>query len=314
MGLNMTLPAEAKNRLSGLWGAYDFTIVKDKHFPTAEDLASNFLERYVSLWTKAKQLIEAGAPVEKLDALYRKVSMALNDPDVFIIDQELLAHEPEVARLINEWARRKLERIMQDSAVETIRTHIMCKGINYGRDFCMYFGTNGTSWKKKSEIAQLLRQYRPWSVDHAIAEWGGGRQLYDHMTAIVRASKSPTEIELFTKWWELTDSTDRPMLFPQVGGDTRGPFWMEVYDGRLRTLRNVRIRFDFGLVNVVTRKKLLIECDSRRYHSNDPDYQADRDRQNIAVDYGWSIKRFTYEDVMKRLDKCFESIGEDLYY
>jgi very-short-patch-repair endonuclease len=310
----MTLRAEARNRLSGLWGAYDFNIVRDKFFLTSPDLAENFLEKYLPLWSKAKRLIESGTPIEKLEEIYLKVNTSLNNPDAFRIDQELLAHESEVKRLIYEWAGKKLERIVQESSVETLLTNMMCKGIHYGQDFRIYFGTNGTSWKKKSDIAQLLRQYKAWSVAHAVAELGGKQQLYDHMISIVKASQSPTELELFSKWWELTDSTDRPMLFPQVGGDTRGTFRMDLYNERFNNMRNVRIRFDFGLVNVVTRKKVLIECDSRRYHSSDPHYQADRDRQNIAVDYGWTIKRYTYEDVMKRLDRCFESIGEDLHY
>jgi len=59
---------------------------------------------------------------------------------------------------------------------------------------------------------------------------------------------------------------------------------------------------------------VLLECDSRRYHSDDKRYQSDRDRQNIAVEAGWSVRRFTYEDIMERLDRCFENLEADLYY
>ena len=102
---------------------------------------------------------------------------------------------------------------------------------------------------------------------------------------------------------------DRPALFPQVQGHTSGKFWQLNSQNETRPLH-----FDFGLVNVVSRQKLIIEIDSRRYHSHDQEYPADRDRQNIAEEAGWSVRRFTYQDVTQRIDHCFTNIGSHLYY
>jgi hypothetical protein len=164
--------------------------------------------------------------------------------------------------------------------------------------------------KSKSEIARTLRQYRPWSIDHAIAGIGGKQQLFEHMTKIVARSNSPSEERLFSKWWYLSEETDRPMLFPQVSGTAQGYFWLK--DATAET--SFALHFDFGLVNVETRNKMLIECDSRRYHSNDSAYQNDRDRQNVAAMSGWSVLRWTYEDVNSKLDEKLKSIVGELFY
>ena len=215
----------------------------------------------------------------------------------------------EVRRLLYSWASTKIERIIQESSTETVRTHIMFKQLHYSDYETVNFGSIGTNWKNKPEIAKELRQYRPWSIDHAIATFESKKTLYQHIVAIVTKTKSPTEKKFFTEWWNLRDLTDRPMLFPQVMGHTSGKFFQQISEDK-----SAPLHFDFGLINVVTRHKVLIECDSRRYHSQDRDYQADRDRQNIAERGGWSVRRFTYEDVMRKIDQCFENLQPDLFY
>jgi hypothetical protein len=184
----------------------------------------------------------------------------------------------------------------------------MFKSLKYGRRHSINFGSVGTNWHKKAEIAKQLSRYRPWSIQHAVEVQGGRANLYSHMTSIVNASKSPTEKNFFEAWWNLSPQDDRPMLFPQVSGHTSGKFWLN------SPTRVVPIHFDFGLVNVVRRTKILIECDSRRHHSSDDRYQDDRDRQNIAEKEGWSVRRFTYEDVKGRIDQCFTNLQDDIFY
>ncbi len=307
----MPLPQTSKNRLAGLWGAYDHNIVKDKHFFTASDLAENFLEKYLTLWKKAKELIENGHGIEGVEELYQSFGYE----ELFRIDQELLVNQLEVRRVIYEWANRKVERITQEASIDTLRASIMFKGLYYSKEESLFFGTNGTGWKKKAEIAKLLQNYTPWSIDHSVAHVGDKQKLYSRMMQIVDASKSPTEKRLFEEWWNLTNVTDRPMLFPQVGGHTNGLFYLAVPDRTHPSgYKHIRLHFDFGLVNVITRKKIIIECDSRSYHSTDKAYQADRDRQNVAEKLGWSVRRFTYEDVMSKLNVCFANLKEDLFY
>lgn len=277
----MQLSQESYRRLSGLWGGYDFRIIRDWHFPTASDLVEKFLDYYTKLRAKSKK------------------------PS----DQELSKKIKEVKKILYNWAHAKIAKIIQESSLETVQAHIMFKRLHYGDYDTINFGSIGVNWKKKSEIAKELRRYRPWSMDHAIAVFKGRGKLYQHMMAIVSNTRSPTEKKFCTAWWNLTDITDRPMLFPQVMGYTSGKFWLEISDDKM-----IPVHFDFGFVNVVTRNKILVECDSRRYHSRDRDYQADRERQNIAEKLGWSVRRFTYEDVMSKLDRCFENLKDDLFY
>jgi hypothetical protein len=278
----MSLSKEAWASLAGMWGSYDFRLIRDKHFLTASDMVEKFLEYYVPLWS---------------------ASTFRNDP-------ELAANLQEVRTILVDWTDKKLQTILEEAADETVQAHIMFKRLNYGDRQTIDFGSKGANWKKKAEIAKELHQYRPWSIEHAIAAKGSKKALADEMMAIVNSTGSPTERKLWAAWRKFSNSTDRPMLFPQVQGHSGSgtKFW-------LRTPRGtVPIHFDFGIVNVVTRKKILIECDSRRYHSKDWNYQNDRVRQNIAERAGWSVRRFTYEDVMHKLDYCFENLRPDLFY
>jgi hypothetical protein len=230
------LSEKAHKRLAGLWGAYDFTIIRDKHFATASDMVERFLEKYERIWNGSS-----------------------NTDDV-----ELNKNRGEVRRIVTEWAERKVANCILAGSVETIRSHIMFKQLHYGRGHCINFGSTGLNWNSKTDIAQELSRYRPWSIAHAIAHIGDKEQLYSFIKTIVQQSGSPSEIHFFEKWWDLTDNPHRPMLFPQVHGNTSGKFWLKKSENEV-----VPVHFDFGLVNVERRNKVLIECDSRRYHSND---------------------------------------------
>jgi hypothetical protein len=159
-------------------------------------------------------------------------------------------------------------------SIEVIRAQIMFKQLHYGRGKIMDFGCTGSGWKRKDEIANELGLYRPWSIVHVAAKLGAPREAYRHMQRIVEDSNSPTELAFFKAWWAFSDDLNRPMLFAQVNGHTSGKFCLPTSKEE-----SVPVHFDFGLVNVVKKSKILIECDSRRYHSDDERYQGDRDRQ-----------------------------------
>jgi hypothetical protein len=42
------------------------------------------------------------------------------------------------------------------------------------------------------------------------------------------------------------------------------------------------------------------ECDSKRWHTRVRDFQTDRSRDNRALDFGWRIYRFTWDDFVRR--------------
>ena len=277
----VSLSRRAHSRLAGLWGSYDFNLIRDKHFVNEADFAERFLEKYTAYWSQSH-----------------------ND-----VDLELARKPKAVRRLIADWARSKLQKILAQESSETLQTHIMFKQLHYGSSSVIGFGSDGTNWRKKKEIAEELLLYRPWSIDHAIDRIGNREALRRHFRQIVRCSNSPSEIMFFDAWWALSRDGNRPALFPQVHGHTSGKLWRPISQDDV-----IPLHFDFGLVNVVACQKLIIEIDSRRYHSHDEKYQADRDRQNIAEVAGWSVRRFTYQDVAERTDYCFTNIAPLLYY
>jgi hypothetical protein len=274
------LSDKARRSLAGMWGSYDARLIRDKHYLTASDMVEHFLELYEPRWESAPD--------------YEQYGHLAKNPD-------------EVRMLIEKWANDKLQRILLDESASTVQAHVMCKNIRYGNNLRISFGSVGNNWKTKAVIAEELSHYRPWSMLHAASYLGGVEQLYQHMNSIVLKTKSPTENTFFEAWWRLTDNIDRPMLFPQVTG-AGATFWGPTPSG-LRPLH-----FDFGFINVVTRTKIIVECDSRRYHSKDEDYELDRIRQNIAEEQGWSVRRFTYEHVTRDIDYCFSNLMPHLFY
>ena len=274
----MAISEAARRRLAGQWGSYDFRLIRDRHHVIASEMTENFLDTFLPQWSRS------GLP----------------------LDRELATNVIDVRVHLDEWAPDKLRRIKQGQEDVTLLESVMFKHLHYGNRQQISFGCIGNNWKPKAEIAEELKLYRPWSVRHASAIAGGRDRLYREMRRIVERTTSPTEMELFDAWWGFSDSLDRPMLFPQVNGHTSGRFWLRA-DQRV-----VPLHFDFGLVNCETKAKIIVECDSRRYHSQDQAYQRDRTRQNVAEKLGWSVRRFTFEDVMLRLDQNLTNLEPDI--
>lgn len=87
------------------------------------------------------------------------------------IDKEFANHPKAVRELLTEWAEKKLAGVTENEALPTLRSNIMFKQLLYGGE-TINFGSIGTNWKKKVDIADELAQYKPWSVAHASASLG----------------------------------------------------------------------------------------------------------------------------------------------
>jgi hypothetical protein len=136
----MALSDQANNSLAGLWGSYDFYLIRDRHFTTASDVVEHFLDRYQPRWKRSNR----------------------------DIGKEFLAHPKAVRELLTEWAEKKLAVVADSEALQTLQSNIMFKQLLYD-DGTINFGSVGTNWKKKVEIAAELAHYKPWSVAHATA-------------------------------------------------------------------------------------------------------------------------------------------------
>lgn len=271
----MALSKGAVKRLGGQWGSYEFTLVRDEHELTASRLVKAFLDHYVTIWKRATKFTKFSNPY----------------------DLDFLANMDEVEGILHQWAESKIAKIMGESSVEAIRSNIMFKMIHFGDHQTLNFGSKGTNWKKKKDIAKELRQYRPWSMAHAVHAFGGKESLYKEMALII---SNPIKKRFFDSWWNLAETTDRPMLFPKVMGHTSGKFFQHVSEGLA-----VPVFFDFGFVNVESKMKVLIDIIQRSVSS---DY-----RESIADENGWQLKRFTNKQ-MEDPQKCIGMLKSDILY
>lgn len=135
----MTLSISARQRIAGLWGAYEHRIIKEKHYPTAADLAEKFMERQLDIWRAAERLLGEDPSGGSLSAIYRGTENS-DHITTARLDQELLRHETEIRELVYEWASRKITRVNDTESVKTLRTHLMFKKLYYGHGESMYFG------------------------------------------------------------------------------------------------------------------------------------------------------------------------------
>lgn len=67
----------------------------------------------------------------------------------------------------------------------------------------------------------------------------------------------------------------------------------------LRVRSQVRIA-GVGFVDLLIGDRLIVECDSKEFHTGAPDYQKDRTRDRKSLAAGYITIRLTYEDVMYR--------------
>jgi hypothetical protein len=272
----MALSEAAKTSLAGIWGGYDFYLIRDDHFQTASEMVERFLELNLLRWRR----VARSGHIEFLNNL------------------------SEVRAILMGWAERKLNTTTVDDSIRTIQANIMFKQLLYGQE-TINFGSVGTNWNKKTDIAEELKTYKPWSVAHAAAVLGGMSKLHEHVMSI---NVTSSEATFFEGWWELTDEVDRPMLFPQVWGHTSGKLWLESGDKAFPAF------FSFGLVNVVSRTKLFIQCEPESSKVTPEWNEKMNAKQNLAAQGGWLVFRFSSHDVMNNLPNCFDRLEGYLTY
>lgn len=276
----MALSTKAIKSLSGLWGSYDFYLIRDRHFKTASDMVERFLDVYQCRWTNSSRPL----------------------------DIEFKTNAKQVLTLLTEWAEKKLSVVISNDSIQTLQSNIMFKELHYSRE-AISFGASGLNWRTKIEIASELKKYKPWSVAHAAEMTGGKTALQQHMRSIVKREGAPVETIFFEGWWNLMKDIDRPMLFPQVWGHTSGKLWLNIpQEAKPRPAI-----FSFGLVNVVSKSKVLIQCDTQARHSV---LEARKIvlKQNLAANNGWLVFQFGHAQINNNLTECFDTIKDYLYY
>lgn len=275
----MALSEEAKRSLAGLWGGYDFYLIRDRHFATASDMVERFLEKYETRWKGSDQPIYVG-----------------------------FAKNPnEVRQLLEEWAEKRIALATNNDSVATIYANIMFKRL-YFDDSSLNFGSVGNGWKKKTEIAEELDRYKPWSVAHAVASIGGSKELRHEMRHIITTHGSSAELVFFEGWWKLTKNEDRPMLFPQVWGNTSGKIWRVIGERAFPEF------FSFGLVNVRSRTKIAIQVEPEQSALGAATRKKLAAKRNLASKEDWLTFQFTHNDVTNHLPQVLDSLKEYMDY
>jgi hypothetical protein len=99
------------------------------------------------------------------------------------------------------------------------------------------------------------------------------------------------------------------MLFPQLWGHTTGKLWItDTKD------RSFPATFSFGLVNVVSRSKVMIQC-LPKTSSIDATVQALlTQKRELASGHGWLVFEFTNSRVKNELNECFDALEDFLTF
>lgn len=75
---------------------------------------------------------------------------------------------------------------------------------------------------------------------------------------------------------------------------------------------NVSLYDGEGLIGIVDvsfeEEKLVLEIDGRAYHSDDLAFQRDRSRQNRLVRAGYTVLRFTWDDIVHRPSEAIDTV------
>jgi len=67
---------------------------------------------------------------------------------------------------------------------------------------------------------------------------------------------------------------------------------------------------DFAIFS--KQRNIDVECDGDKHHSAKPDVKRDKRRNNILESKGWSVLRYTTDDISKNLDKCIRQVKETI--
>jgi hypothetical protein len=123
----MALSEEALRSLAGLWGGYDFYLIRDRHFKTAPDMVERFLHHFEHRWNGSLRPI----------------------------DVELGKHPKQIRKLITEWAEKKLELVTENDSVQTLQSNIMFKQLLYGQGPSISGRLGQTGGKKSTSLTNL---------------------------------------------------------------------------------------------------------------------------------------------------------------
>ena len=86
------------------------------------------------------------------------------------IDREFANHPEAVRELLTGWAEKKLAGVTASEALPTLQSNIMFKQLLYDGE-TINFGSIGTTWKKKVDIADELTHYKPWWSSTQVRAW-----------------------------------------------------------------------------------------------------------------------------------------------
>lgn len=53
---------------------------------------------------------------------------------------------------------------------------------------------------------------------------------------------------------------------------------------------------------------MVIEADGRRWHTRERDFVKDRRRDNLAVENGYVVLRFTFDDLSRSVDQARSTV------
>ncbi|MBN2541536.1 DUF559 domain-containing protein [bacterium] len=99
------------------------------------------------------------------------------------------------------------------------------------------------------------------------------------------------------------------------GSHIEEKLWAALRKAKIQTEREMVVNVDgnFFMLDfacLCKGGKIDIECDGREFHSDYPDVEYDKDRNNLLTKDGWQVLRFTSAKINDKLDECVSVIRE----
>lgn len=153
-------------------------------------------------------------------------------------------------------------------------------------------------WNIRDCLGQVLRAHDPETALIVLesAVHLGLIRIYEAHTLIKAAPKRSQHLS-------------RHLADTESGSETRVSYFLRARGVKVRN--QVQIP-GVGRVDIVAGERLIIECDSKRFHSSQENYEEDRRRDLTSIDLGYETTRLSYTQIWDSWEATRQSLRNQI--